>query len=73
VSDNEVNAARLRALRESHGLTLRDVQDRTGIHYTYLSRLERGQLARTPRYGVIAKLADLYGVFAEELMHESRA
>jgi transcriptional regulator with XRE-family HTH domain len=71
MSPTTVDAPRLRALRVSHGMTLRDVQDKTGVHFSYLSRLERGQ-APVPRYSVVAKLADLYGVSTEELMHETK-
>jgi transcriptional regulator with XRE-family HTH domain len=37
-------ACRLRELREERGLSIRDVEARTGISRGYLSHLERGRL-----------------------------
>lgn len=39
----------LRELRLELGLTLRDVQARTGLHKGALSQIERGRLVASPR------------------------
>jgi transcriptional regulator with XRE-family HTH domain len=47
--------AEIRRRRDDEGLTLRDVEDRTGISAATLSRVERGSV---PEVAVIAKLAE---------------
>ena len=50
-------------------LSLRDVNQRTGISSSYLSQIERGD--RRPGSNVVRKLADLYNVDADELMRRA--
>jgi transcriptional regulator with XRE-family HTH domain len=49
----------LRAARERHGLSLRDVERRTGIRNAHLSQLETGGIAR-PEMALLWDLATLY-------------
>lgn len=47
--------AAVRAVRKSRGLTQKQLAQRTGIHVTYISDIERG--ARNPSWDKIATLA----------------
>ena len=49
----------LRDLRKNKGLTLRQVEDMTGISNGYLSQLETGKI-KSPSYKVLMKLNALY-------------
>lgn len=49
----------LRALRMDQGLTMRDVEARSGISRQTISSLERG---RRPKLGTVDALAQVYGV-----------
>lgn len=58
---------RLRAARERAGLTLREVEERTGISNAYLSQIESGRI-REPSPRMLHRLAELYGESYTELM-----
>jgi len=60
----------LRDLRESAGLTLRQVEEMIPISNAYLSQLETGKIKR-PSAQVLYLLAKLYGVDVEKLLIES--
>lgn len=49
----------LRAARERRGMTLRDVERRTGISNAHVSQLETGTIAR-PELALLWELAELY-------------
>jgi HTH-type transcriptional regulator, competence development regulator len=49
----------LREARRGHGLSLREVERRTGIHNAHLSQLETGGIAR-PEMALLWDLAALY-------------
>lgn len=51
----------LKTARELHNLSLRDVEDATGISNAYLSQLESDKIRR-PSPVFIRKLATLYGI-----------
>lgn len=51
----------LRAARQVGGLSLRQVEGRTGVSNAYLSQLEGGKIKR-PAPAVLQKLCDLYSV-----------
>ena len=51
----------LRDLRKNKRLTLRQVEDMTGISNAYLSQLETGKI-KNPSYKVLMKLNMLYNV-----------
>ena len=51
----------LRSAREAKNLTLRAVEDATGVSNPYLSQMESGKVHK-PSPVVLHKLAELYGV-----------
>lgn len=55
----------LKTQRKRHGLTLRQVEEKTGISNSYLSQVERGK--RTPSPDVLGRLAPVYGIAVSEL------
>jgi len=56
---------KLAALRERQGLSVREVEDRTGVNRTVISRIERGKMPGTVESH--AKLARCYGVTLAQL------
>lgn len=58
---------RLRQLREARGLSLRDLEDETGLSNGYLSLLENNKI-KQPKPPVLHKLAEALGVPYIELM-----
>ncbi|HMU46531.1 MAG TPA: helix-turn-helix domain-containing protein [Chitinophagaceae bacterium] len=59
----------IKALRESKGLTLRDVEKKTEVSNAYLSQLESSKI-KQPSPTTLYKLAELYGVKYEVLMEK---
>ena len=59
----------IKALRESKGLTLREVEKQTDISNAYLSQLESSKI-KQPSPITLHKLAELYGVKYEVLMEK---
>jgi transcriptional regulator with XRE-family HTH domain len=59
---------KVRALRRRRGLTLREVADVVGVHYTHVQKIESGR--KRPSSDVILKLAALFGVTADQLMRD---
>ena len=57
----------LKAQRESNGLSLRAVEDKTGISNAYLSQMESGKI-KQPSPTLLHKLANFYEVSYEVLM-----
>ncbi|MEL4317490.1 helix-turn-helix transcriptional regulator [Leifsonia sp. YIM 134122] len=57
---------RLRAIRESRGLTLRDVEEVSGISISTLSRLEAG--TRRAQLDLLMPLAQLYRLTLDDLV-----
>lgn len=57
----------LKALRESKGLTLREVEKQTEVSNAYLSQLESGRI-KQPSPTMLFKLAELYGIDYEILL-----
>ncbi len=62
----EVNVGRLRELRRQRVLTLRELEERSGVAYNTIWRLENGKTGAQPR--TIRKLAAALGVEPEELV-----
>lgn len=60
-------ATGLREARAASGLSLRDVERRTGIRSGHLSQLETGGIGR-PEMALLWELAALYGVDFGELL-----
>jgi transcriptional regulator with XRE-family HTH domain len=63
----EVNAVRLRQLREAQGLSLRDLEWLSGVRHNTIWRIEAGQRKRTHR-STVEKLAQALGVEPTDLM-----
>ncbi len=57
----------LRAARQRHGLSLRDVERRTGIRNAHLSQVETGTIAK-PELALVWDLAELYELDFGELL-----
>jgi transcriptional regulator with XRE-family HTH domain len=70
VSPEEQFARNLRRLRHAAGLSQEQLAERTGLHPTEISRLERA--AREPRLGTIIRLASGLGVRIEKLVADIR-
>jgi hypothetical protein len=66
VTPEERFAANLRRQRLAKGLSQEALAERTGLHPSEVSRLERA--VREPRLGTIARLARGLGVSAEKLV-----
>lgn len=66
MTPEEQFAANLRRQRKAAGLSQEQLADRTGLHPTEISRLERA--TREPRLGTIARVARGLGVGAERLV-----
>jgi len=64
---NKTLGASLKQVRKERGLTLRAVEEKTGISNAYLSQLEN-QKINDPSPRILHKLADCYGVPYEHLM-----
>ena len=62
----EVNVQRLRALRQQRVLTLRELEERSGVAYNTIWHLENGKRGAQPR--TLRKLADALGVDPGELV-----
>jgi transcriptional regulator with XRE-family HTH domain len=62
----EVNVRKLRELRQRRVLTLHELEERSGVAYNTIWRLENGKTGAQPR--TIRKLAAALGVEAEELV-----
>ena len=57
----------LRALRDTKGLSLRQVEGQSGISNAFVSQMESGKV-KQPSPVMLYKLAELYGVPYESLM-----
>ena len=57
----------LRAIRKQRGLTLKQIEDLTGIDLNTISRYERGLV--TPSGNTLLKISDSLGVSVDELLH----
>jgi XRE family transcriptional regulator of biofilm formation len=61
--DKEIGL-KLKKIRESKGLSVREVAERIDVHFTYISKIERGQI---PSVEKLNKLCNLYGISLPEL------
>jgi transcriptional regulator with XRE-family HTH domain len=66
VSPEEQFARNLRSRRQAAGLSQEQLADRTGLHPTEISRLERA--AREPRLGTMLRLAKGLDIGIEKLI-----
>lgn len=59
----------LREARLDACMSLRDVEKKTGVHISHLSRIER--VSKNTAFVTVAKLARLYGVSLDEITKET--
>jgi transcriptional regulator with XRE-family HTH domain len=64
----EVNVKRLKELRRRQVLSLRELEEKSGVSYNTIWRIEDGRQGAHPR--TIRKLADALGVRPSELIRE---
>ena len=64
----EVNVQRLKELRRERVLSLRELEERSGVSYNTIWRLEDGRQGAHPR--TVRKLAGALGVQPSELIRE---
>lgn len=59
---------RIRDLRNQHGFTQRQLAEKAGVDFTYLSKIENDRMEHTPSIKTIQSLARALGVDELELM-----
>ncbi|MFO0979140.1 MAG: helix-turn-helix transcriptional regulator [Planctomycetaceae bacterium] len=61
---------RIREIRKSRNMTQRELADKVGINFTYLSRVENDRLddEQTPREETLQKIAKALNADADELL-----
>ena len=64
----EVNVKRLKELRRERVLSLRELEERSGVSYNTIWRLEDDRQGAHPR--TVRKLAEALGVAPKELIQE---
>ncbi len=64
----EVNVERLRELRREQVLSLRELEEKSGVSYNTIWRLEDGRQGAHPK--TVRKLAEALGVQPSELIRE---
>jgi transcriptional regulator with XRE-family HTH domain len=64
----EVNVQRLKELRRERVLSLRELEERSGVSYNTIWRIEDGRQGSHPR--TVRKLAEALGVQPSELIRE---
>jgi transcriptional regulator with XRE-family HTH domain len=64
----EVNVERLKELRRERVLSLRELEERSGVSYNTIWRIEDGRQGSHPR--TVRKLAEALGVQPSELIRE---
>jgi transcriptional regulator with XRE-family HTH domain len=62
--------AYLKSLRDSKGLTLREVEEKSGVSNAFVSQVESGKV-KQPAPIILFKLAELYGIPYETLMERA--
>jgi transcriptional regulator with XRE-family HTH domain len=58
---------RVRAIRQQQGLSLNDLEQRTGVNKGYLSQLER-EAQRNPSVHIAKRIADALGLALDDLL-----
>jgi transcriptional regulator with XRE-family HTH domain len=66
----EVNVERLKGLRRERVLSLRELEERSGVSYNTIWRIEDGRQGAHPR--TVRKLAEALRVEPSELLAEGR-
>lgn len=57
----------LKLCRKLKGLSLRDVEEKTGISNAYLSQLETGKI-KEPSFSIVIKLCKFYNITIDDLL-----
>ena len=70
MSTMEVNVERLKELRRKKVLSLRELEERSGVSYNTIWRIEDGRQGAHPR--TVRKLAEALGVDPSDLLKEGR-
>jgi transcriptional regulator with XRE-family HTH domain len=65
----EVNVERLKELRRERVLSLRELEEKSGVSYNTIWRIEDGRHGAHPR--TVRKLAEALGVDPKELIQET--
>ncbi|WP_255951613.1 helix-turn-helix domain-containing protein [Streptomyces odontomachi] len=65
------NGPAIRAIREARNMSLRALEQQTGLNRGYLSRLERGHI-REPDDGPVRKVATALSVPTDAITHEEK-
>jgi transcriptional regulator with XRE-family HTH domain len=65
----EVNVERLKELRRERVLSLRELEEKSGVSYNTIWRIEDGRQGAHPR--TVRKLAEAFGVDPKELIQET--
>jgi HTH-type transcriptional regulator, competence development regulator len=60
---------KLKELRLQHDYSVREVAEKIGVHYTYVSKIEKGQ---NPSIDKLQKLCELYNVPVSSLFGEEQ-
>jgi HTH-type transcriptional regulator, competence development regulator len=68
VDHGQTFGSRLRVARKRAGLTQRQLAEKVGIDFTYLSKFENDQPGQSPGEGIIRKLAEHLNEDPEELL-----
>ncbi|ACL18715.1 transcriptional regulator, XRE family [Desulfitobacterium hafniense DCB-2] len=58
----------LKNLRKQHKITQRDLAERVGVDFTYISKIETGAIANPPSEKTIIQIAKVLGTNADELI-----
>ena len=69
MSTMEVNVERLKELRRKKVLSLRELEEKSGVSYNTIWRIEDGRQGAHPK--TIRKLAEALGVDPNELIRET--
>jgi transcriptional regulator with XRE-family HTH domain len=60
---------KLKDIRLQHDYSVREVGEKTDMHYTYVSKIENGKI---PSINTLQKLCDLYGIDIQSLFGEEQ-
>ncbi|MCL2398500.1 MAG: helix-turn-helix domain-containing protein [Defluviitaleaceae bacterium] len=58
----------IKTLRKARRITQRDLAEKAGVYFTYISKMENGQLKNFPSVDTIIKIADILNTDADNLI-----
>ncbi|MBD3236181.1 MAG: cupin domain-containing protein [Candidatus Eisenbacteria bacterium] len=67
----QVLGRRVRRVRQEQGLTLREIESRSGVSATHISEVERGKTS--PTVGVLERIGEALGVRSTDLLGPNQA